>query len=122
MVFAYGLMWDLGNQDHKPCGELPEEYQGDPNAYKYNYENFKDDSRWYSDSNFFGNPFEEEKRSYNPFGEEDKYFQVLGLKRSASQEDIKHAFREKARETHPDKGGDEEEFKIVREAYEYLIS
>ena len=122
MVFAYGLMWDLGNQDHKPCGELPEEYQGDPNAYKYKYENFKDDSRWYSDSNFFGNPFEEERRSYNPFEEEDKYFQVLGLKRSASQEDIKNAFREKALETHPDKGGDEEEFKIVREAYEYLIS
>lgn len=120
MVFAYGLMWDLGNQDHKPCGELPEEYQGDPYEYRYKYDNFKDESKWYSDSNFFDNPFEEERRSF--YEEEDKHFQVLGLKRSASQEDIKDAFRKKALETHPDKGGDEEEFKIVREAYECLIS
>ena len=103
MVFAYGLMWDLGNQDHKPCGELPEHYQGDPYEYKYKYENFNDD-----------------RRSFNE--EEDKHFEILGLKRSASQEDIKDAFRKKALETHPDKGGDEEQFKVVREAYECLIS
>ena len=103
MVFAYGLMWDLGNQDHKPCGELPEHYQGDPYEYKYKYENFNDD-----------------RRSFNE--EEDTHFEILGLKRSASQEDIKDAFRKKALETHPDKGGDEEQFKVVREAYECLIS
>jgi len=118
MVFPWGLMWDLGNQEHKPCGELPEHYQGDPYKYKYKYENFKDESKWYSDSNFFGNPFED----FDDREEEDKHYQVLGLKRSASQEDIKDAFRKKALETHPDKGGDEEEFKIVREAYECLIS
>ena len=120
MVFPWGLMWDLGNQEHKPCGELPDHYKGDPNEYKYKYQNFKDESKWYSDSNFFGNPFEEERRSSDE--EEDNHYEVLGLKRSASQEDIKDAFRKKALETHPDKGGDEEEFKIVRNAYECLIS
>ena len=122
MVFPWGLMWDLGNQEHKPCGELPEHYKGDPYEYKYKYENFKDESKWYSDSNFFGNPFEDsERESFDE--EEDKYLQVLGLKRSASEEDIKDAFRQKAKETHPDKvGGDGEQFKIVREAYECLIS
>ena len=53
--------------------------------------------------------------------EEDCNYSVLGLKRSASDEDIKQAFRTKARETHPDKGGDPEEFRKVREAYECLI-
>ena len=56
------------------------------------------------------------------FCDEEDNYSILGLKRSASQEDIKNAFRQKARETHPDKiGGDGEEFKRVREAYECLI-
>ena len=60
---------------------------------------------------------------HEPSGELPEHYQVLGLKRSASQEDIKEAFRNKARETHPDKiGGDGEQFKIVRESYETLIS
>ena len=121
MVFPWGLMWDLGNQDHKPCGELPEEYQGDPNEYRYKYENFKDESKWYSDSNFFGNPFEDEERSFNPI-RRSKSHEILGVDEDADETEIKQAFRKKALETHPDKGGDEEEFKIVREAYECLIS
>ena len=119
----YPLMWSLGNQDHLPCGELPEHYQGTP----YSYKNFERDEHWYSDSNFFGNPFEEERQSF--FFEEDyceasesENYSILGLKRSASQEDIKNAFRQKARETHPDRGGSKEEFVKVREAYECLIS
>ncbi len=119
------MMWSLGNQDHLPCGELPEHYQGDPWG---TYKNYEKEEHWYSDSNFFGNPFQEERQSF--FFEEDleadsesaRNYSILGIKRSASQEDIKNAFRQKARETHPDKGGDEEEFKKVREAYECLIS
>ena len=118
----YPLMWSLGNQDHLPCGELQEHYQGTP----YSYKNFEREERWYSDSNFFGNPFEEERKRPFFFEEEweaeDENYSILGLKRSASQEDIKNAFRKKALETHPDKGGDPEEFKKVREAYECLIS
>ena len=118
----YPLMWSLGNQDHLPCGELPEHYQGDPWG---TYKNYEKEEHWYSDSNFFGNPFEEERQSF--FYEEDweadsENYSILGLKRSASQEDIKNAFRQKARETHPDRGGSKEEFVKVREAYECLIS
>ena len=117
----YPLMWSLGNQDHLPCGELPEHYQGTP----YSYKNFEKEEHWYSDSNFFGNPFQEESKSF--FFEEDweaecENYSILGLKKSASQEDIKNAFRQKARETHPDRGGSKEEFVKVREAYECLIS
>ena len=113
----------LGNVNHEPCGELPKHYQGDPWG---TYKNYEKEEHWYSDSNFFGNPFEEEKENYYDFDFDyestENNHAVLGLKRSASQEDIKIAFRQKAMETHPDKGGDEEEFKKVRAAYECLIS
>lgn len=48
------------------------------------------------------------------------YYDVLGIPKSASQDDIKKAFRKKAHELHPDKGGDEKAFKEVNEAYQIL--
>ncbi len=51
------------------------------------------------------------------------YYDVLGVGRDASADDIKKAFRRKARETHPDVNdghGAEEEFKRINEAYEVL--
>lgn len=48
------------------------------------------------------------------------YYKILGVDRDASQEDIKKAFRKLAMEHHPDKGGDEERFKEINEAYEVL--
>jgi len=49
-----------------------------------------------------------------------KYHDILGLKPGATEEEVKKAYRKKAIETHPDKGGNEEEFKKVTEAYEIL--
>lgn len=47
-------------------------------------------------------------------------YDVLGLTRGATADDIKKAYRKLAREHHPDKGGDPEKFKKVQEAYEVL--
>jgi len=47
-------------------------------------------------------------------------YDVLGLTRDATADDIKKAHRKLAREHHPDKGGDPEKFKKVQEAYEVL--
>ena len=49
------------------------------------------------------------------------YYEVLGISKNASEDEIKKAFRRAAVKYHPDKeGGDEEKFKEVNEAYEVL--
>jgi molecular chaperone DnaJ len=48
------------------------------------------------------------------------YYETLGVPRTASDEDIKKAFRKLARKHHPDTGGTEDRFKEVNEAYEVL--
>jgi len=49
------------------------------------------------------------------------YYNILGVGKDASQDEIKKVFRKKAHECHPDKkGGDEAKFKEVNEAYQVL--
>lgn len=48
------------------------------------------------------------------------YYQVLGVEKTASQDDIKRSYRRLASKHHPDRGGDAEEFKRVQEAYDTL--
>lgn len=49
------------------------------------------------------------------------YYEVLGVSKSASEDEIKKAFRRLAVKYHPDKeGGDEEKFKEANEAYDVL--
>jgi len=56
--------------------------------------------------------------------DEDYPFNIFGLKRSASDEDMKKAYHKAVRQTHPDKTGEdsEDEFREVQEAYEYYTN
>jgi molecular chaperone DnaJ len=48
------------------------------------------------------------------------YYDVLGVSKTASEAEIKKAYRSKAHKLHPDKGGDAEKFKEINEAYQVL--
>lgn len=48
------------------------------------------------------------------------YYKILGVAQNATKEEIKKRYRELAHKFHPDKGGDEQRFKEVNEAYQVL--
>jgi len=48
------------------------------------------------------------------------YYELLGVAKGATQDEIKKAFHKLAHKYHPDKGGDEKKFKEINEAYQVL--
>lgn len=52
--------------------------------------------------------------------QERTHYEVLGISRTAGQDEVKAAFRRAARATHPDHGGDAAEFRLVSLAYKTL--
>jgi len=69
-------------------------------------------------------PFETPTVSLGPESEPEptvdparQAFAELGLRETATVAEVKSAYRARIKQVHPDHGGDEEEFKRVREAY-----
>lgn len=54
------------------------------------------------------------------FDPKKDYYKMLGVEESASEDEIKKAFRKAAMKHHPDRGGDQEKFKEINEAYQVL--
>ena len=49
-----------------------------------------------------------------------KYYDLIGVPKTATEAEIKKAYRKKALKEHPDKGGDPEKFKEITAAYEVI--
>jgi DnaJ family protein A protein 2 len=50
------------------------------------------------------------------------YYDILGIPKNASPEDIKRAYKKLAVKHHPDKGGDEKKFQDINNAYDVLTN
>lgn len=48
------------------------------------------------------------------------YYSILGIDKTATDADIKRAYRKLASKHHPDRGGDADQFKQIQEAYDVL--
>ena len=48
------------------------------------------------------------------------YYSTLGVTKNASQDDIRRAYKKMSMQHHPDRGGNEEQFKKINEAYSTL--
>jgi molecular chaperone DnaJ len=51
---------------------------------------------------------------------QENFYNVLGVSETATQDEIKKVYRKLAVEHHPDKGGSEDKFKTIAEAYDTL--
>jgi DnaJ-class molecular chaperone len=120
MKYSFFDMWH--DQQSKP-EDLPKHYE---TAHDYINHNHNKEEGWFKDEKdpYFNFTFtdEEEEEEYQ-FDGDDYPECVFGLKKSNSQEDMKKAYREAMLNSHPDKGGDAEEFRKYREAWEdYLCA
>ena len=50
----------------------------------------------------------------------ENFYEVLGVTETATQDEIKKAYRKLAKENHPDAGGNEEVFKKISVAYDTI--
>lgn len=55
-----------------------------------------------------------------PRGNSTRYYELLGVDKDASEQELKRAHRKLALKLHPDKGGDPDKFKEINEAYDVL--
>lgn len=138
--FSSGCFYEKYQSTAYPCHSFPsggtyKKLSDEYLEYQKYYEERKQEQERINEENMRDNFF----RNFNPFGdfgprempeffEEmdeqeqiDYPFSVFGLKKSASQEDMKKAYHKSIRETHPDKTGEntEDEFRQIQEAYEY---
>lgn len=74
----------------------------------------------YCNSCYYGKKTNEDENAPNRLSEEEA-LNILGLSENPTNSEVKSAYREKAKETHPDRGGDKDKFKRVNRAKNHLL-
>eukprot|EP00924_Labyrinthula_sp_SR-Ha-C_P008481 maker-scaffold_32-snap-gene-1.35-mRNA-1 protein AED:0.01 eAED:0.01 QI:408/1/1/1/1/1/2/442/413 len=69
---------------------------------------------------FFGGGFPGFEQAAPRNVDNNEFYEALGVSKNASAAEIKKAYRKLAIKHHPDKGGDQETFKKISEAYDVL--
>jgi hypothetical protein len=67
-----------------------------------------------------GDRVEEPRSAPVPTRDLDLSFRLLGISSSSTWEEIEHAYRQKAKIHHPDRGGDEDTMRALNEAYSLI--
>ena len=75
---------------------------------------------FYGSNAFFDFPQAPGESGMRSAADNSELYDVLGVKKDATSAEIKKAFRSKALKNHPDRGGDEETFKAIADAYGIL--
>ena len=124
---AYPLSSSPHGGIHKKLPDFYQDYERERRKYEERRRRERDEEqrkkfdeffRRFMDGGFFGyNEDEPEEKK-----ERDYPYSVFGLKRSASDDDVKKAYRKSVLKAHPDKGGSTELFRKVREAWEHFTN
>ena len=113
--YARGYEWIAYPYQSFPHGgvfnKLPDFYQDYERERKQARE--KKEQRKYAKGFFGFNEDPPKKDNHYPYS-------VFGLSRSASDDDMKKAYRKSVMKAHPDKGGTPELFRKIREAWDYF--
>jgi hypothetical protein len=115
MKYSFFDLWN----DHKQKEEDLPEYYKKENPY-INTNPFVDEKSFSDDNSSYYFYFDDEEHAEpteNLSHSNDYPHSVFGLKRSDSDEDMKAKYKEECLRTHPDKGGDPNEFIEIREAW-----
>tara|TARA_B110000881_G_scaffold179568_1_gene165208 strand:+ start:64 stop:492 length:429 start_codon:yes stop_codon:yes gene_type:complete len=122
----FSLAYPLSSSPHGGIWKTPpqfyQDYQEEAKRHKREREGRDREERERESSDFFRKffgffgffGFESEPETIEP----DYPYSVFGLKRSASGEDMKKAYRKEVLKAHPDRGGTPELFRKVRAAWE----
>jgi hypothetical protein len=94
-------VWD---SNYKPYGVPPAGVKGDPDSWAEAFRSRIGDNAAVIEE---------------ILGDDDPWA-ILGISKGASADEVKSAYRKRARQTHPDVGGTEAEFNKVNAAYERL--
>ncbi len=107
---------DYQDEINRRCRER--EQQEQDNQDKRANDFFK---RFFAEGTFGGGFYGFDSEEPEPETLEPDYpYNVFGLKKSASNDDMKKAYRKSVLKEHPDKGGTNEGFRKIQEAWDYF--